>query len=148
MWKNIILAISLAMNVFVLGYAGYSAYQFRSFIGGDKAQMEMHIDKVQNRFLRHLEGQDKVAAERIINARRPIITKAVRELHAARRDAMQTLRTETPDSAKLAAALSRSQEATSQLNEALHGGLRDMARDLSPEARRKLGKRIRHHGDN
>lgn len=147
MWKNIILAISLALNVFVLGYAAHSAYQFRAFIGADEAQIEERIDRAQQRFLSRLEGRDKDTAKRIIDARRPVIVKSVRELRAARRAAMVAIRTETPDSEALAAALNRSQAAAQALNEALHGGLRDMARDLSPEARRKFSKRIRDHDD-
>tara|TARA_B110000971_G_C20004534_1_gene498446 strand:+ start:1456 stop:1929 length:474 start_codon:yes stop_codon:yes gene_type:complete len=143
------LIVSLALNCFIIGGAGFYALKWKN-IRADGNWIEKRLDRAESRFLRHLEGQDKILAKQVFSERRPALRNAVKEVRAARHDFRQSLSVETPNPVKITASLDRSQKAAAQVNENFHGALRDMAQGLSPEARRNIAehmKRHRHHDE-
>jgi uncharacterized membrane protein len=140
------LAVSLALNLFVIGAAGHYAYKFRS-IAKDGNWVEKRLDRAEERLTRHLDGADEDLARRVFAERRPQLLAALRELRAARKDLRASLSEATPAPKNIAAALDRSQAAAQKLNENLHGALRDMGLGLSPEARQKIAEHMKRRRD-
>jgi len=140
-----VLAVSLALNVFVLGAAGHTAMKWRS-IKNDSGWVEKRLDRAEERITRHLQGEDEALARRVFAERRPQLLTALRELRAARKDFRASLSAEEPDPQTIAAALDRSQAAAQKLNENLHGALRDMGLGLSEEARQEIARHMRRRG--
>lgn len=141
------LAVSLALNLFVIGAAGHYALKWRA-IKHDAGWVEKRLDRAEQRIIRNLEGADEELARKVFQERRPQLLSALRELRGARKDFRATLSVETPDPENIAAALDRSQAAAQKLNENLHGALRDMGLGLSPEARQKITQHMRRRGRN
>jgi uncharacterized membrane protein len=139
-----LLAVSVAINFIFIGAAGSAAWRW-SKVKNDSAWLERRLDQSQERFLRRLEGADLELAQQIFDKRRPLLSDAVSDLRAARSAFRRAITAETPDAAALTAAIARSQAAGQQLNENLHGAIRDMAQGLSVDARRKIAARMRHH---
>jgi uncharacterized membrane protein len=139
-----VLAVSLALNFFVIGSAGFYALKWKN-IRADGNWIEKRLDRAETRFLRHLDGEDKALAQRVFSQRRPALQAAVKEVRAARRDFRDALFVETPDPADITASLDRSQRAAAQVNENFHGALRDMAQGISPEASRNIAEHMRRH---
>ena len=140
------LAVSLALNLFVIGAAGHYAYKIRT-IAHDGNWVEKRLDRAEQSLIRHFEGEDEELARRVFAERRPQLLMALRELRAARRDLRASLSTETPEPQSIAAALDRSQAAAQKLNENLHGALRDMGLGLSAEARQKIAEHMMRRRD-
>ena len=139
-----VLGISLAVNAYVIGAIGYYSYKIRS-IGTDTTWIEKRLDRGEEKFLSHLEGDDKAVARRVIGERKPPLREAFIDLLEARKSVITTMKTETPDPQALADAMTRSEEAVERLNENFHGLLRDITLGLSPEGRQKIGKRLSSH---
>ena len=138
------LAVSLALNFFVIGGAGFYALKWKN-IRADGNWIEKRLDRAESRFLRHLDGEDEALAKRVFSQRRPALQAAVKEVRAARHDFRDSLKAESPDPTQIIASLNRSQDAAEQVNENFHGALRDMAQGLSPEARRKIAEHMLRH---
>lgn len=140
-----VLAVSLALNLFMLGAAGHTAMKWRA-IKNDSGWVEKRLDRAEENVTRHLQGDDKELARRVFKERRPQLLTALRELRAARKDFRASLSADDPDPQSIAAALDRSQAAAQRLNENLHGALRDMGLGLSPEARQKIAAHMKRRG--
>jgi uncharacterized membrane protein len=140
----IALTLSLALNVFVLGVAGYYGYQLRGF-GKDDQWIENRITRLENRFLERLDAPDQSFTRGVFNARRPELRKAFSQLGDARHDVGLALRAADPDPSTLTAAIDKSQDAADRVNKNLHGLLRDLAQGLSLQARQEISEHIRDH---
>jgi hypothetical protein len=140
----VVLGISLAANAYVIGVIGYYSYKIKS-IGKDTTWIEKRLDRGEEKFLSHLEGDDKALARSVIGERKPPLRAAFVDLLAARQSVITTLKTDAPDPQDLANAMTRSQEAVDRLNENFHGLLRDITLGLSPEGRQKIGERLSRH---
>ena len=143
----IALAISVAVNLFILGAAGYYGAQFKGFARAPDIWADRAMLRGERRFLRHLEGNDRVIAKDIFAMRRPHLRDSVRAMHIARLDFMRIMRDTPDDSGALKSAIDRSQQAARIANENFHGTLRDLATQLSPEAIKQLGHGMRHRRD-
>lgn len=139
-----LLAVSLAVNFIFIGAAGSTAWRWNK-IKNDGAWLERRLDRSQERFLGRLEGADRTLAQQVFEKRRPPLREAVSDLRLARQDFRRALAAENPDASELTAAIARSEAAGKQINENLHGAIRDMAQGLSPEARRKIAAQMRRH---
>ena len=139
-----VLGISLAVNAYVIGAIGYYSYKIRS-ISTDTTWIEKRLDRGEEKFLSHLEGDDKAVARRVIGERKPPLREAFIDLLEARKSVITTMKTEAPDPQALADAMTRSEEAVERLNENFHGLLRDITLGLSPEGRQKIGERLSSH---
>ncbi len=139
------LAVSLAFNLFFIGAVGHYAMKWRA-VTKDTGWVEKRLDRAEERITRNLDGADEELARRIFQERRPELLAALKELRAARKDFRASLSVETPDPQTIVAALDRSQAAAQKLNENLHGALRDMGLELSPEARQKIARHMRQRG--
>ena len=147
MFKNskfltVVLALSLATNLFIFGAIGYYGYELRG-LAKDGQWISKKVDRVENRFLRHLDEEDRRFARGVFDQRRPALRAAFSDLRDARHDVGIALRTEQPDAAQLTAAIDKSQHAADMVNKTVHGVLRDLAQGLSPEARAKIGQHLR-----
>ena len=158
MFKNskfltVVLALSLATNLFIFGAIGYYGYELRG-LAKDGQWISKKVDRVENRFLRHLDEEDRRFARGVFDQRRPALRAAFSDLRDARHDVGIALRAEQPDAAQLTAAIDKSQHAADMVNKTVHGVLRDLAQGLSPEARAKIGQHLRdrhpldHHDNN
>jgi len=147
MFKNskfltVVLALSLATNLFIFGAIGYYGYELRG-LAKDGQWISKKVDRVENRFLRHLDEEDRRFARGVFDQRRPALRDAFSDLRDARHDVGIALRAEQPDAAQLTAAIDKSQHAADMVNKTVHGVLRDLAQGLSPEARAKIGQHLR-----
>lgn len=147
MFKNskfltVVLALSLATNLFIFGAIGYYGYELRG-LAKDGQWISKKVDRVENRFLRHLNAEDRRFARGVFDQRRPALRAAFSDLRDARHDVGIALRAEQPDAAQLTAAIDKSQHAADMVNKTVHGVLRDLAQGLSPEARAKIGQHLR-----
>ena len=147
MFKNskfltVVLALSLATNLFIFGAIGYYGYELRG-LAKDGQWISKKVDRVENRFLRHLDEEDRRFARGVFDQRRPALRAAFSDLRDARHDVGIALRAEQPDAAQLTAAINKSQHAADMVNKTVHGVLRDLAQGLSPEARAKIGQHLR-----
>lgn len=147
MFKNskfltVVLALSLATNLFIFGAIGYYGYELRG-LAKDGQWISKKVDRVENRFLRHLDEEDRRFARGVFDQRRPALRAAFSDLRDARHDVGVALRAEQPDAAQLTAAIDKSQHAADMVNKTVHGVLRDLAQGLSPEARAKIGQHLR-----
>ena len=140
----VVLGISLAVNAYIIGSIGYYSYKIKS-IGTDTTWIEKRLDRGEEKFLSHLEGDDKAVARRVIGERTPPLREAFIDLLEARKSVITTMKTEAPDPQALADAMTRSEEAVERLNENFHGLLRDITLGLSPEGRQKIGERLSSH---
>ena len=111
----IVLGVSLAINVYIIGTVGVYAYKFRT-IGEGSTWIEERLDRGEKRFLSQLEGDDQVLAQKVINERKPLLRDAFIELLDARRAVIDTLKTDAPNPQELARHLTQSQNAVDQLN--------------------------------
>lgn len=139
-----VLAVSLAVNLIIIGAASSAAWRWNQ-VKNDRNWLETRLDRAEERVLRRLEGDDRALAQRVFRERRPQLSAAISEIRAARRDFRESLSADTPDPAALTAALDRSQAAARQINENVHGAVRDMAQGLSVEARREIAARMQRH---
>ncbi len=139
---HIVLAVSLALNMALIGAGFHFAGKMRS-IAQDGNWIEKRLDRAEMRFLRHFEGDDRAFAEQVFRDRRAVLTLAFKGIRTARHDFRQALAADTPNSEELTAALDASEAAAGRVNEAFHGALRDMAQGLSPEARRKISEHMK-----
>ncbi len=137
------LILSLAINLVVLGGAGYAAVKFRGM--GKEGWVESRIERGERFFLKNLEADDRIIAQKIFDNRRPALKSALQDMQKARRDLGHVLREETTSSEDILAILDRSQDAAERTNMAFHGLLRDMTSQLSPAAREKIGAHLRRH---
>ena len=71
-----VLGISLAVNAYVIGAIGYYSYEIRS-IGKDTTWIEKRLDRGEEKFLSHLEGDDKAVARRVIGERTPPLARSL-----------------------------------------------------------------------
>ena len=140
----VVLGISLAVNAYIIGSIGYYSYKIKS-IGTDTTWIEKRLDRGEEKFLAHLEGDDKAVARRVIGERKPPLREAFIDLLEARKSVITTMKTDAPDPQALADAMTRSEEAVERLNENFHGLLRDITLGLSPEGRQKIGERLSSH---
>jgi len=138
----VLLALSLGLNLIILGAAGYHAMKLRQI--GDSDWIESRIDRAQERVLRRLEGDDRELARAAFEARRPKVRDALGEIAAARRDLARAFDAELPQPNELKAAFNRSQAGAAIVNEQVHGLMRDLADGLSADARARIARRIRH----
>ena len=157
MFKNsklltVLFALSLAANLFIFGAIGYYGYELRG-LAKDGHWISKQVDRVEKRFLRHLDEEDQRFARNVFAERRPALRAAFIELRDARHDVGIAMRAEQPDAAQLTAAIDKSQHAADMVNKSVHGVLRDLAQGLSPKARAKIGQHLRdrhpldHHDD-
>ncbi|MCH1569265.1 MAG: periplasmic heavy metal sensor [Alphaproteobacteria bacterium] len=136
------LALSLAVNMVLIGAAGSYAMKWRA-ISQDANWVEKRLDRAEESIIRHLDGPDEELAKRVFKQRRPELLAAIGDLRGARKDFRTVLTSDTADAKAIAAALNRSQAAAQKLNENMHGALRDMALGLSPSARQKIADRMK-----
>lgn len=141
---HLALALSLAVNMFVIGAGLHLTSKFRD-MRGDEQWIEKRLDRAENRIMRHFEGEDRALAQRVFRERRGALTEAFDDIRGARRDFRRSMAETTPDPDKLTAALDASEKAAGRVNETFHGALRDMAQGLSPEARRKVAEHMQRH---
>ena len=139
-----VLGISLAVNAYVIGAIGYYSYKIRS-IGTDTTWIEKRLDRGEEKFLSHLEGDDQAVARKVIGERKPPLRAAFVDLLEARQSVIATMKTDAPDPQALANAMTRSEEAVERLNENFHGLLRDITLGISPEGQKKIGDRLSRH---
>ena len=144
---SIMLVVSVGLNLIVIGAAGFAAYRFNEIRGHPGSWIEKRLQRGERYFMRHLEEPDRQVAADIFNQHKPAIRQSFEELRAARRDFGQALRRDTPNSEEIVPILGRSQEAADRINREFHGLLRDMATQLSPEARQRLSAHLRRHHD-
>ncbi len=137
------LILSLAINLVILGGAGYAAFKFRDM--GKEGWVESRIERGERFFLKNLEADDRVVAQKIFDNRRPALKSALQDMQKARRDLGQLLRQDDVPPEDILAILDRSQDAAGRTNMAFHGLLRDMTSQLSPAARAKIGDHLRRH---
>ena len=140
----IALAISVALNLFVIGTVGSYAMKFKNFKDG-ASWIDSRIERAENRFLDHLEGEDRDVAQKIFATHKPALKGAFQQIGEARRDFGHAIKQETPSSEALTAALNKSQAATDIVNESFHSVMRELAQDLSVEARQNIGRGMRRH---
>ncbi len=144
-------ALSVALNLIIIGAAGFAAYRFhdmRDDGGHAGGWIEHRLERGERYFMRHLDAPDRQVAKEIFRQRKPAIREAFEELRAARRDFGQSLRHTPPMPEDILPILSRSQNAADHINQEFHGLLRDMATQLSPEARQRLSEHLlRRHGE-
>ena len=143
---HIVLTLSLAVNLIILGAAGYYGLKWRNM--GDRDWIGNRLDRAQERVLGHLQGADRELARAAFDARRPIVREALGEIAAARRDLARAFDAKIPQAEALKAAFDRSQAGAAMVNEQFHGLMRDLAGGLSPEARARIARHMRHHHDN
>ncbi len=137
------LFVSIAINFFTLGAFSYGAYKLNEV--KKLGWVEKRLDNGERYFLRKLEGQDRDQAKEIFRQYRPELRSAMRDLREARRDFAEAMGTDMPKTSELVPILDRSQQAASNINNAFHSTLRDLATRLSPDARRTLGAHMRRH---
>jgi hypothetical protein len=137
------LFISLTVNAVLLGAGGYAAYKFRGAKDGN--WIETRIAKGERYFVGRLEGEDKAKAKEIFDKRRPELRASLAELRQARRQFRKVMITESPEPDDFISILDNSEAAASGVNKSFHNLLRDMATNLSAEARQNIGKRWRRH---
>lgn len=141
---TIALVISLAINLFIVGVAGFYGAKFRG-MGRDGNWIESRMEYAENRFMRHLDDEDKAVARATFDKHKPALRQAFDDHRQARRDIVSAFNQETPEPSELTAALNKSQAATQLANENLHSILRELASGLSPEARQEFASRVRDH---
>lgn len=137
------LFISLTVNAVLLGAGGYAAYKFRGAKDGN--WIETRIAKGERYFIGRLEGEDKAKAKEIFDKHRPELRASLAELRKARRQFRKVMITESPEPDDFISILDNSEAAASGVNKSFHNLLRDMATNLSAEARQNIGKRWRRH---
>lgn len=140
----IALAISVALNLFVVGTIGSYAVKFKNIRNGAD-WIESRIERSEERFLNRLEGEDRLIAQEIFATHKPALREAFQQIGEARRDFRAAMKQETPSPEALTAALDKSQAATSVVNKSFHSVFRELAQGLSAEARQEISRRIRHH---
>ena len=91
-----VLGISLAVNAYVIGAIGYYSYKIRS-IGTDTTWIEKRLDRGEEKFLSHLEGDDQAVARKVIGERKPPLRAAFVDLLEARQSVIATMKTDAPD---------------------------------------------------
>lgn len=136
------LGISVAINLFIAGAAGYYGSQFRGISGNPEVWIDRMMHRGEHKFLRELEGNDREVAKQIFAEHRPKLREAVREMHMARRDFIDVMRDNPEDISALTRTIDRSKAAAQLANESFHGTLRGLATGLSPEAIKELGKNM------
>ncbi len=138
-----VLAVSLALNMFVIGMASYYGARFQA-MRSDGNWIEKRIERTEKRILRFLDNDaDKALARNAFDRRRPEVRAAFGEMRKARRDISRTLRADNQNSKPLVAAINRSQKAVASANDNFHGLLSELAVGLSAEARGKIADHIR-----
>jgi uncharacterized membrane protein len=118
--------------------------KFKNFKDG-ASWIDSRIERAENRFLDHLEGEDRDVAQKIFATHKPALKGAFQQIGEARRDFGHAIKQETPSSEALTAALNKSQAATTIVNESFHSVMRELAQDLSVEARQNIGRGMRRH---
>ena len=91
-----VLGISLAVNAYVIGAIGYYSYKIRS-IGTDTTWIEKRLDRGEEKFLSHLEGDDQAVARKVIGERKLPLRAAFVDLLEARQSVIATMKTDAPD---------------------------------------------------
>lgn len=138
-----VLFISLAVNAALIGAGGYATYKFRD--AGDGGWIENRVAKGERYFIDQLEGEDKAKAKEIFDQHRPELRASLAELRKTRREFRRVMTTQAPERDDFVSVLDNSEAAASGVNKNFHNLLRDMAMNLSPEARQKVGERWRRH---
>lgn len=144
---SIMLVVSVGLNLIVIGAAGFAAYRFNEIRGHPGSWIEKRLQRGERYFMRHLDEPDRQVAADIFSQHKPAIRQSFEDLRAARRDFGHALRRDIPNSDEIVPILGRSQEAADRINREFHGLLRDMATQLSPEARQRLSAHLRRHHD-
>ena len=140
----IALAISVALNLFIIGTVGNYAMKFKNF-SRDTSWIDSRIERAESRFLDRLEGEDRAVAQDIFATHKPALRGAFKQIGEARSDFRQAIKQQTPSPEELTAALNKSQAATTIVNESFHSVMRELAQGLSVEARQQIGRRMRRH---
>ena len=144
----ILLTVSLAFNVIIIGGVAYKSASFHAAMrGGGGDWVDKRIMRTEKHLMRFLENDaDKELARAAFERRRPEVRAAFTEMREARRDLSRALRDEGQSSENLVAAINRSQAAMTTVNDNFHGLLSELAVGLSAESRAKIAKHIlRHH---
>lgn len=137
-----VLAISLLVNVVIIGGGGYFGVRIGGAFGSGPEGIDRGLMRIEENIVEELEGNDRNVVQDIFTDRRPALRDALVEWNKAYNDIEAALERNDSETAALTSALDRSERAASRLNRNFHGILRDMATGLSPEAREKIGHRF------
>jgi uncharacterized membrane protein len=146
-WK-IVLAVSLVLNVFLLGAIAGGAYQwFAAHRANTPAQAQALAQQRALRFAAQPLSADKQQAfvEGLKDARRDA-RQFAREGREGRREVLRLLAAPQLDRAALDAALARTREADSNLRAKVEASVADFAATLSPKERIQFADSLKLRG--
>ncbi|MEM1307025.1 MAG: periplasmic heavy metal sensor, partial [Pseudomonadota bacterium] len=130
-WVWIALALSLAVNLLVVGFAVGAAYRLRGW------DTDQRVTPIQM-FLRDLSAEKRARLRPLLQQRRQMLGAARREARAERRKLRQILRADTFDQAAFDAQRRRHLDAFQKFYEARFANVEDMMAGLTAEERRRL----------
>jgi uncharacterized membrane protein len=131
---GVLLAVSLALNVFALGFVAARAWQRPGLERGGRGHEGMfHADQILGETApRKLQWLSR-------EQRRQLVPR-FKALRLARREAEQALRQEPFDRAHFARALEGVRSETGNVQQALHGLLAELADGMTPAQRAELAR--------
>ena len=137
---------SLALNLFLGGiYVGHWVGAWRG--GPDGAAGHVRALRFHLRpMLENLPEASREQAEAVMERHRDPIRGAVRAMRQSRREVRDALLAEPVDEARLDRALAETRERAAASQAAMHAAMTEFARELPPEARRKLAENLGRHG--
>ena len=136
-WLKLLLIVSLALNVAVIGMIGGTAMR-----GGEKTANEPGLDRRQSRILRMVPEARRDAARAILIARSDEYAAAQAALKQAQMDLIDALRSDPYDRARVSAALEARREASGTVWGIGYEQLEQIAADLNGAERSELADRL------
>ncbi len=144
-----IFILSVALNIFVITSIAYIQYKFESFsyMGGNQADwIDSRMQRGEDLFIRNLDGADKQIARTAFSKARPVMRDAFLDIRTHQAAIIDLMAQDNVDQAALDASITASTQAAQNINESFHVLFRDMATQLSPEARQKIAGHLSHLG--
>ena len=141
---SIALFVSLALNVFVAGWAVGHGFGPRGGPGGpDEAGLRIGIERV----LRVLPAEDRQVVRGLFEERRPLIRQQFEALREARKKVADVLRAEPFDQAAFEQAYGEMRQRSAGVQDAIHAVIVAAVPKLSPAGRLELAEgRWQHPG--
>jgi uncharacterized membrane protein len=134
---GVLLAVSLAINIFVLGFAAARAWQRpggpRAALGRDAPAPLFHADRI-------LAGTEPGKLQWLSHEQKRELVPRFKALRRARVDAEEALRKEPFDRPAFEQALERVRSETINVQTALHGLLAGLADGMTPPQRAELAR--------
>lgn len=122
----VVLVLSLSLNLFVAGFVGSRVYQWRQ--GG-------MFNHMVGAYVGHFPKPLRQGLREEMFERRPEMANAMRELHRARQDMFEMMRSDRLDRAQLDAAMSKVRERTSDLQQIGQSAVLDAIANADPQVR-------------